>query len=117
HFYLTWPLLLLLLGKSRRRVLTVSLLLAAASFLTLHVNFEPTPSPTAAVYYRPDARFVALLIGCALAALPRPLAIPAWVSAGSLLCLVGALALSPEANTRVVYGVFMPIVWVSTAVL
>jgi peptidoglycan/LPS O-acetylase OafA/YrhL len=118
HFYLVWPLVLVLLpGRTRTRVAVVAALGAVVCFLIMQVCFEPlSGSPTSAVYYRPDARSAALLLGCCLAALPRFRVAP-WLMALSLTVLAAVLATAPEANVRAAYLVTMPLVWVSTAVL
>jgi peptidoglycan/LPS O-acetylase OafA/YrhL len=73
QFYLLWPLLLFALvrrrsaGDSARRVLWVSSLLAAGSFLLMQVLYKP--GDVSRVYYGTDTRISSILIGAALGAL------------------------------------------------
>src|SRR2546423_14352200 len=67
QFYWLWPVLVLLLLRSRRAIFAFSVLGATVSAvlaLTLH--------DTNRVYFGTDTRAQALLIGCALATLPLP---------------------------------------------
>jgi peptidoglycan/LPS O-acetylase OafA/YrhL len=67
HFYLLWPLLLfaaLKLGISRKRLVIVTLLLAAASALH-RATLQQLGALPVRTYYGIDTRADALLIGCA----------------------------------------------------
>ena len=68
HFYLIWPLLLvagLKFGIGRKRLVTITLLLALASALQRAVLHQLGASPVR-TYYGFDTRADGLLIGCAL---------------------------------------------------
>ena len=72
HFYLLWPLVLLVLlrrGGGVRSVVAVAVLANAYTAVLWHLGADPDR-----LYYLPDARFAQLLTGCALAAalLTRP---------------------------------------------
>lgn len=118
HFYLLWPplMLLVVLRGDRRAVVAVSALLALASFTAMQLLFEPSTSPTSEVYYHPEARVAAMLVGCALAA-ASVRKIPSWLVAVAAFGLVIVLVVAPEANVRVVYLAMMPAVWICTSVL
>lgn len=67
QFYLVWPLLVALIGRSGRRGLgAVALLVAALSACWLGVSFEAASDPTR-VYVGTDTRLSGLLLGAALA--------------------------------------------------
>ena len=72
QFYLVWPLVMLALNRRRsaravaRRTLALSLVLAAASFVTMLALADPADNTR--VYYGTDTRAASILIGAALAA-------------------------------------------------
>ena len=68
QFYLLWPLAVILGARLGRRFLIwVAALGAGYGVVALWVWFTPTSSPTSPVYFRPDARAGAILLGCLLA--------------------------------------------------
>lgn len=92
HFYLLWPpLLLLLLRRAPRAALPVTLLLAAVSAVLAPLLWRGDSS-VARLYYGPDVRAQALLLGCALALLCSRRPLPTKGPAGSVLRMGGAVA-------------------------
>lgn len=115
HFYLLWPPLLLVLYRWRGRAAVAigSLVGALLCWLIMLAVFAPSSSPTAAVYYRPDARSAGLLLGCALAA--RPFRLPPWTATAAIAAIVLGLAAAPIANVMAVYALWMPLIWLATS--
>jgi peptidoglycan/LPS O-acetylase OafA/YrhL len=99
QFYLVWPVLLigaLALTRSRRQAARV---VAAAAVLAVGWRIVASLTlPTARVYNAPDTAAYALLLGCALALMPRVAArVPVWVGYGAA-ALVAGVALFPRLN-------------------
>ncbi|HEY8583052.1 MAG TPA: acyltransferase [Capillimicrobium sp.] len=128
QFYLVWPLALLWLLRRRvdRRALTIGTAVLALALLSLFWLLQTTPNPTLGIapsYFRPDARFGELLVGCALAlalSLRRgerlsPVADRA-LSAGAALGLGGFL-LGAALHDRWGSMVPVPVVVLSSALL
>ena len=116
QFVLLWSLGLLLLDKVRgtRRRIIVTLVLAVASAVEMAVLFVPEGDPTR-VYYGPDTRAFAPLLGSALAvAWPlgeRPhVRLPlegrrlGWAGVASLALLVTLMALVPDTSVLLYRG-------------
>jgi peptidoglycan/LPS O-acetylase OafA/YrhL len=114
QFYLLWPLLLLLgfrWGGSRKALVTIILIGAAASATEMGLLYSPLGDPTRA-YDGTDTRAFALLIGAALAiAWPRDLRVGRLtpgarrvLEGAGVFALVGILALFAATNE---YGAFL----------
>jgi len=107
HFYLLWPPLLGLLVRSCRRgtVLGVTVGLAALSAVLAPLLWDG-PRSVSRLYYGPDSRAQALLLGCALAlvATGRPLRATGTarrvLSAAGILAALALLALVVTLNYR-----------------
>jgi peptidoglycan/LPS O-acetylase OafA/YrhL len=99
QFYIFWPLLLGLCWRRRLNFLSITILVALASFAT---NLYLTQVNPVAAFYSPLSRFWELMIGGLLAylVLHRPQSLPSeakWVPfAGFLLIVVGILLLHSE---------------------
>jgi peptidoglycan/LPS O-acetylase OafA/YrhL len=99
QFYLVWPALLigtLALTRSRRqaaRVVAVAAVLAVGWRIVASLTL-----PSYRVYNAPDTVAYALLLGCALALMPRMAAkVPAWLGYGSAVLAAG-VASFPSIN-------------------
>lgn len=116
QFMLVWPLGLLLLDrvKDTRKRIIATLVLAVASAIEMAVLVVPEADPTR-VYYGPDTRAFAPLVGSALAmAWPlgeRPRTrLPLggrrleWAGVASLLLLVTLMALVPDTSVLLYRG-------------
>lgn len=91
QFYLLFPLLLLLAGRSlRRRRLAIGVLLTASFFLSAHfTNIRPRPS-----FYWLPTRAWELLLGGMIVDLRRPLGFPRWLAEWISWCGLGAIVCS-----------------------
>jgi peptidoglycan/LPS O-acetylase OafA/YrhL len=85
QFYLTWPILLLLM-KRRRLSSTFALLVAWTAWRVIAIHFRLANNATGALYERPWFRYDSILYGCFLAiALRAPDGIGVWRSRASLI--------------------------------
>jgi peptidoglycan/LPS O-acetylase OafA/YrhL len=121
HFYLLWPLLLLVLLRRYppEKVGRISLGIALVCWLSLLTCSAFDLVSPYRLYFRPDLRSAGLFVGCALALLGHRIAGQvlrrAALPAGLLLLVLFQLHAS---NTGLAaYAVRMPVTWLCAAVL
>ncbi len=117
HFYLLWPVLLLLVARAGRRPVAVTAV--ALSIASWSALVALSAAGEGNLYYRPDLRAGGLFIGCALAAVPpRRVRVPrplTWVALIMLVVLMQLRSGGPSATST--YAFQMPATWLLTAVL
>lgn len=128
QFYVVWPLALVWLLRRRvdRRLLTAGTAALCAVCLSLFWLLQTTPTPSLGVapsYFRPDARFGELLVGCTLALLLSlrrgerlPVAVDRALSGLAIVGLAGFL-LAAQMFDRWGTMVPVPVVVLSTGLV
>ena len=128
QFYLLWPWLLVLVlrrGWSDRRISCLAAALVIGSLIDLVLEFHATPVDRGTpVYFAPQVRGGALLLGCAVACMPhqrltaRTGRILATTS-GLILCatMLAAPHSTGGSHQRLYFFLAMPACWVATGAL
>jgi peptidoglycan/LPS O-acetylase OafA/YrhL len=119
QFYLVWPLLLIVLRRSKMRPITILAALCAASFIYSSAAVYRDP---AAAFYSPASRLWELGVGALLAVRPLKISGASVVSAVGLIAIIGSalaisaaspfpglLAMVPVAGTAAIIGAPSPI--------
>ena len=113
QFYLVWPVGVLLL-RSRRRVLWVSLTVAAASWL-IRALAVTSDAPIGVLYVTTYTRLDGLFIGCALAAALSPLhltRLASWSQRSHLPPVIQAAAVAVMMTCLLAYPLYEPMTYI-----
>jgi peptidoglycan/LPS O-acetylase OafA/YrhL len=105
QFYLIWPAALLVMARWRKQLpwLLLGLTVGAAAWRVM-VAVHAGPNSNR-VYFSPDTRADPLLLGCALATLPKLPRIPTVAAVGGLAALLAVAATTPDGYAHVAAGI------------